>query len=214
MQRRPRGTSDERALPARPRPVLPWLGDPVSKSTTESTDAEAPAASSTASSEASETARSPPQTSSTHAASAHAASTNAASTNATSTQSSTAGSSSRTRTTRRDPFALDDLLSTSEPAHDVVVANHSEERHEVTVLVTGHARRDVRHAGTHVVAPDAERVLFDTSELDPDGIETFHVVVETNAHAIDSRLRTNECSGDLRVVVRDDGDLHAVRSIT
>jgi hypothetical protein len=99
-----------------------------------------------------------------------------------------------------------------EPDHEVVVENRLDG--EVTVHV-----RVIREAtnGTvydeAVTLPPGERVVYNTAEVDPDGIEAFRVVAERGGDRASVTIETSECYGDAIVSAIEDGGVDATYSV-
>jgi hypothetical protein len=84
----------------------------------------------------------------------------------------------------------------------------------VQVRVVREATTETVHEGTYDVAPDAERMaVYNFSDADPDGIESFTVVVRARNATERVTIETNRCYGNVYGEIQDDGGLYVYYEI-
>jgi hypothetical protein len=99
-----------------------------------------------------------------------------------------------------------------EPNHDVVVENRLDGEVTLHVRVSREATNETVYDEA-VTLPPGERVVYNTAEADPDGIESFRVVAERGGDRASVTIETSECYGDAIVSATDDGGVDATYSV-
>lgn len=105
--------------------------------------------------------------------------------------------------------------ATNQPDSDkaVYVRNDWNRSVEMRVRVVRDATNETVHDETYDLPPGAGRTVYDVSEADPDGIESFTVVATARNATERVTIRTNRCYGDAHAEVRDDGTLYVYYAI-
>jgi len=99
-----------------------------------------------------------------------------------------------------------------EPDHEVVVENRLDGEETLHVRVIREATNETVYDEA-VALPPGERVVYNTAEADPDGIESFRVVAERGGDRASVTIETSECYGDAIVWPTDDGGVDATYSV-
>lgn len=86
-------------------------------------------------------------------------------------------------------------------------------RVEMRVRVVRDATNETVHEGTYTLSPGAERTVYNVSEADPRGIESFTIVVAARNATDRIGIETSACYGDAFAEIRDDGTLYVYYSI-
>lgn len=69
------------------------------------------------------------------------------------------------------------------------------------------ATNETVHEATYDLAPGEEREVYSTAEADPDGVESFRVVVTARSQTREATIETDACYGGAYGIVRPDGAL-------
>lgn len=99
-----------------------------------------------------------------------------------------------------------------EPDHDVVVKNRLDGEVTIQVRVIREATNETVYDET-VTLPPGERVVYNTKQAAPDGIESFRVVAERAGDRASVTIETSECYGDAIVSATDDDGVDATYSV-
>jgi hypothetical protein len=91
-----------------------------------------------------------------------------------------------------------------EPDHEVVVENRLDREATLHVRVLHEATNETVYDESVTLLP-GERVVYNTAEADPDGIEAFRVVAERGGDRASVTIETSECYGDAIVSATDRG---------
>lgn len=83
----------------------------------------------------------------------------------------------------------------------------------IRIRIVRDATGETVHDDTYDLPPDSERTAYDLSEADPDGIESFTVVVTARNRTEHVGIETNACYGDVYVEIQDDGTLYPYYAI-
>lgn len=113
------------------------------------------------------------------------------------------------------PTPPDRRQAANQPDPDIAVdlANEWNRSATVDVRVVREATGETVHSGTYDLAPGTEREVYNTARANPDGIESFSVVVTARNTTRNVTVETNRCYGDVFGEVREDGSLHLFYSI-
>lgn len=100
-----------------------------------------------------------------------------------------------------------------DPDKEVRVENAWNRTAEVRVRVIRVATNETVYDETLSLEPSTERTVYNVSEADPDGIESFRVVA-TFANTTGSvTIETSGCYGDAFVEITDEGELYPYYAI-
>ncbi len=83
----------------------------------------------------------------------------------------------------------------------------------MTVRVHRDSTKETVHHNSHEVAPSEERIAYHISEAEPEGIESFTVVVTVRNTTEQVTIVTNDCYGDAHAEVTADGTLQVYYAI-
>lgn len=128
---------------------------------------------------------------------------------ATQTQTGTAVTVTATAT----PWDHRSASKQPDPDKTVTLENRWTERVEMRVRVVREATNETVHEGTYTLSPGAERTVYNVSAADPDGIESFTVVVTARGTTDRVTIRTNACYGDAYAEIQDDGTFYVYYAI-
>jgi hypothetical protein len=104
-------------------------------------------------------------------------------------------------------------LDQPDPDKEVVVQNRWNRSAEMQVRVVRDATGETVHDGTDTLAPGTERTVYNVSAADPEGVETFTVVVTARNTTDRVSIETNRCYGNAYAEILDDGTLYVYYSI-
>lgn len=96
---------------------------------------------------------------------------------------------------------------------EVTLENLGSRSVEMHVRVVRDATNETVHDGTYTLAPGTERTVYNVSEADPDGVESFTVVVTTPDTTERVSIETSECYGDVYGEIQEDGTLYLYYAI-
>lgn len=100
-----------------------------------------------------------------------------------------------------------------DPDKSVRIENAWTRNVTVHIRVVRDATGGTVHDGTYDVPPDSERTVYNLSAADPDGIESFTVVVTARNRTERVGIETSACYGDVYVEIQDDGTLYPYYAI-
>ena len=81
------------------------------------------------------------------------------------------------------------------------------------VRVVRDATNETVHDETYSLSPDTERIAYDVSEADPEGVESFTVIVTAVNETRRVGIETNRCYGDAHAEILDDGTVYLYYAI-
>lgn len=100
-----------------------------------------------------------------------------------------------------------------EPHHSVVLTNAWNRSVELRVTVVREATNETVREGTCDLEPGSERTVYDTAEVNPDGVETFAVTATTRNTTESVTIETSQCYENAYVEIERDGDLFVTYAI-
>jgi hypothetical protein len=84
---------------------------------------------------------------------------------------------------------------------------------EIRLRVVREATNETVHEGTYTLDAGEQRVVYNTAEADPDGIEAFRVIATARNTTESVTIETNACYGGASVEVLEDGTLYPYYAI-
>ncbi|MFD1597391.1 hypothetical protein [Halobellus rarus] len=84
---------------------------------------------------------------------------------------------------------------------------------EVDLRVVRGTTDETVYGKTHTLDPGAEREVYDLSDANPDGVESFRIVASALNATEHTTISTNACHGDAYVRIDADGGLAVFHSI-
>jgi hypothetical protein len=100
-----------------------------------------------------------------------------------------------------------------DPDKSVHLENRWNESVEVHVTVYRNATGETVYDETHVLEPGADRDVYNTQAVEPDGIETFSLTFRALNTTQQFSIRTDKCYGNVYGEVQDDGTFYAYPAI-
>ena len=94
-----------------------------------------------------------------------------------------------------------------DPDKRVTLSNEWTETVAMDLRVVRVATNETVHEATYDLAPGEDRAVYSTAEADPEGIESFRVVVTARDRTRAVTIETSTCYGGAYGVVRSDGTL-------
>lgn len=101
----------------------------------------------------------------------------------------------------------------ADPWHAVSATNEWNQSITVTVRVVRVVTSETVQEVTLDLAPGESQYVYDTASADPDGIESFRVIVTTRNRTAEATIETSTCYGDVTALVRTDGSLRVQHGI-
>jgi len=92
-----------------------------------------------------------------------------------------------------------------DPEKAVVLENEWDRRVEMHVRVVRDGTNRTVHEANYTVGPGEERTVYNVAAADPDGIESFTVVVTTRDTTDRVSIETSACYGNVYAEIQDDG---------
>jgi hypothetical protein len=92
-----------------------------------------------------------------------------------------------------------------DPDKQVSLANHWNRTVTIRLQVIRNATDTTVHDEQYDLAPGVERPVFNTSTVEPNGIETFTIVLSARNDTQRISIETNACYGNAYAEIRDDG---------
>lgn len=125
------------------------------------------------------------------------------------------GTVERTPTTDSDDEHGLSITASDRPdaSKAVHVENYWNESVEVHVQVIRVRSDETVHDETYVVESGDDITAYDTAKADPDGIESFRIVVTARNETENVTIETNTCYGDTYAEIQDDGQLYLYYAI-
>jgi heme-binding NEAT domain protein len=107
------------------------------------------------------------------------------------------------------------LTGSNQPDPDkrVTLENEWNESVSMDLRVVRVATNETVHEATYDIAPGEEREAYSTAAADPDGVESFRVVVTARDQTREATIETSTCYGGAYGVVRSDGSLDVFYAI-
>lgn len=107
------------------------------------------------------------------------------------------------------------LTASDRPDADKAVhlENYWNDTVDVEVRVVRERTGETVHEETYELRPGEEVVAYNLSDADPEGIESFRVVVTARNETGEITIETNDCYGDAYAEIQDDGDLSVYYAI-
>ncbi|MFB6090750.1 MAG: hypothetical protein ABEJ97_06785 [Halobellus sp.] len=100
-----------------------------------------------------------------------------------------------------------------DPDKEVRVENAWNRTVDLRVRVVRVATGETVYDENLTVEPGAERVVYNTSEANPDGIESFRVVATARNTTKRVTIETNACYGNVYVEITEEGELYPYYAI-
>lgn len=122
-----------------------------------------------------------------------------------------ADESAESTETPSDSSGLAEAANQPNADHPVRVINHDDSAYSVSVKITQDG--ETIDTVTHESNPDANDVVYNLRQADPDGIEEYDVTATLGNQSETVKVRTNDCFGDVNVVIQSDGSLFVTYSI-
>lgn len=94
-----------------------------------------------------------------------------------------------------------------DPDKQVTLENEWNETVTMDLRVVRVATNETVHEASYEVAPGEGREVYSTASADPEGVESFRVVVTARDQTGEVTVETSTCYGDTYGVVRADGVL-------
>jgi hypothetical protein len=94
-----------------------------------------------------------------------------------------------------------------DPDKRVTLGNEWTESVAMTLRVVRVATNETVHEASYELAPGEEREVYSTAAADPDGVESFRVVVAARGQTRAVTIETEACYGGAYGIVRPDGAL-------
>jgi hypothetical protein len=111
------------------------------------------------------------------------------------------------------PYGTAGASNQPDPDKAVQLRNDWNRSVEMRVRVVRDATNETVHDGTYTLAPGEERTAYSLTRADPDGVESFTVVVTARNTTERVRIETSRCYGDAHAEVQADGTLYAFYAI-
>lgn len=124
-----------------------------------------------------------------------------------------AGTTTPSATGTATPGGHEHAANQPDPDKAVRLVNEYNRSVTARVRVLREATNATVHDGTYDLAPGADRTVYDTAAADPDGVESFTVVVTARNATERVTVETSVCYGDVTAQVRPDGSLYVFYAI-
>lgn len=116
-------------------------------------------------------------------------------------------------TSTSTPDGHEAAMNQPSPNKSVQLQNEWNRSVEMHVRVVRDATNETVHDETYDLAPGTKRTAYNVSEAEPDGIESFTVVVTARNTTDRVSIETNECYGDAYAEILDDGTVYLYYAI-
>lgn len=100
-----------------------------------------------------------------------------------------------------------------DPNKEVNLENRWNKSAEMRVSVIRDETNETVHNDTYTLDPGEDRTVYNVSEADPNGIESFTVAVTAQNTTERISIKTNKCYGDSYAEIQDDGSLYLYYAI-
>lgn len=94
-----------------------------------------------------------------------------------------------------------------DPDKEVHLENRWNQSVEMRVIVVRERTNETVHDDWHHLEPGVETIAYNLSDANPDGIESFHIIVTARNTTENISIETNACYGDAYAEIQDDGNL-------
>jgi hypothetical protein len=131
----------------------------------------------------------------------------------TSTPAPSETASPDTETTTATPFGHEAASKQPDPDKAVRLENRWNRSVELSVRVVRDATNRTVHDETYELPPGEERTVYSVSEANPEGVESFTVVVTARNTTERVSIETNACYGDAYAEIQEDGTLYLYYAI-
>jgi hypothetical protein len=118
-----------------------------------------------------------------------------------------------TATATETPWDHRSASNQPDPDKAVTLKNRWTERVEMQVRVVRDATNETVHDETYTLSPGAGRTVYDISEADPAGVESFTVVVTARNTTERVSIETSACYGNAYAEIQDDGTMYVYYAI-